>query len=199
VLIAKTSFTLQLRFWGQGDRRVPLPGCASILPRRQQRSRASPLFVDLADVHMPIADQQLRADAFDPHPLAGQRAAHKPPSFPVFPYALADPAPPAVGDREAGEAGKGALCRVAQSRRGHALGCPNGGERSWRVATGLQSGPPLRAAPCLLRRARDSEIDARPIAQPADRRIRTLTYGGGRGKAGGGSSRSILSSTSQGW
>src|ERR1051325_2909622 len=44
----------------------------------------------------------------------------------------------------------------------------NGGQRSWPLAAGGFTGTASRAAQCLLRLARDSEIDWHPIAQPAE-------------------------------
>src|SRR6516165_3603864 len=67
---------------------------------------------------------------------------------------------------EAVEAGKGALCRVAEAGCGQRPGRPNGRECSRPVATGEQPGPRHRTAQCLLRLAWASQIDCRSIAQP---------------------------------
>src|SRR5579864_5801914 len=73
-----------------------------------------------------------------------------------------------VCDLEAVEAGLGSVCRIAETGCGLRSGRANGGQCSWPVEAGKQSGSQFCAAQCLLRFARDSEIDWRPIAQPAE-------------------------------
>ena len=46
------------------------------------------------------------------------------------------------------------------------------------VRAGLADGPALAFAQCVFRLAQDSEIDGLPIAQPADRWMRTRMSGG---------------------
>ena len=74
----------------------------------------------------------------------------------------------AVCDLEAVETGHGAIRGTAQTGSGQRSRRENGGQRSWTVAAGEQPGTCICAAQCLLRLARDSEIDCRPIAQPAE-------------------------------
>lgn len=59
-------------------------------------------------------------------------------------------------------------CRVAPTGCGQGSRCENSGQRSWSVAAGRLAGTPSCAAHCLLRLARDSEINGWPIAQPAE-------------------------------
>ena len=74
-----------------------------------------------------------------------------------------------VCDLEAVEAGLGTVRRTAETGCGQRSGRANGGQRSRSVAAGgLARRLQYRAAQCLLRLARDSEIDWRPIAQPAE-------------------------------
>jgi hypothetical protein len=76
---ARTSSTLQSPFWGVGpggrperptaERPQPPLGVPPQGPRPAARG------VDLAKVHMPIADQHLPLDPFPPDPLTGQGPA----------------------------------------------------------------------------------------------------------------------------
>ena len=69
------------------------------------------------------------------------------------------PAQTAVCDLEAVEARHGAVCRVTQTGCERRPGRSNGGQRSWPVAAGELARAQHRTAQCLLRLARDSEID----------------------------------------
>jgi hypothetical protein len=93
----------------------------------------------------------------------------------------------AVGDLEAMEARPDALCRVAKAGCGHGPGRSNGRECAWPVATGQQPGPCCGAALCLLRLARDSQIDgplrALPAEPPYTCPIRTVVWEGGSREA----------------
>ncbi len=73
-----------------------------------------------------------------------------------------DPAQATVCDLEAVEAGFDAVCRTAQTGRGQGPGRANGGQRPRSVETGELARASYRTAQCLLRLARDSEIDCRP-------------------------------------
>jgi hypothetical protein len=72
-----------------------------------------------------------------------------------------------VCDLEAVETGFHEIRRTAQTGCESRSGRENGRQRTWTVAVGGFAGTPYCAAPCLLRLARDSEIDCRAIAQPA--------------------------------
>jgi hypothetical protein len=60
------------------------------------------------------------------------------------------------------------VCGTAEMGSGQRSRRANGGQCPWPVEVGEQPGTCHCAAQCLLRLARDSEIDWRPIAQPAD-------------------------------
>src|SRR5215472_4105380 len=72
------------------------------------------------------------------------------------------------GDLEAVETGYGTVRRVAEAGCGQRLSRARGGQRSRLVEAGGLAGAFVRAAQCLLRLAWDSEIDWRPIAEPAE-------------------------------
>jgi len=78
------------------------------------------------------------------------------------------PAQASVCDLEAVEAGLGTFDELRKRGVDRKSRRQNGGQRSWPVAAGGIAGTSFRAAQCLLRLARDSEIDWRPIAQPAE-------------------------------
>ena len=69
------------------------------------------------------------------------------------------PAQATVCDLEAVEAGHGAVRRITETGCGQRSRRSNGGQRSWSVAAGGQPGTQHCTAQCLLRLARDSEID----------------------------------------
>src|ERR1700733_7101465 len=62
----------------------------------------------------------------------------------------------------------GTVRRTPETGSGQRSRRPNGGQRSRSVEAGEQPGTKFRAAQCLLRLARDSKIDCRSIAQPAE-------------------------------
>jgi len=79
-----------------------------------------------------------------------------------------DQAQIAVCDLEAVEARYGAFRRATETGRKYATRCENSGQRPRAVAPCEQQDPRDCAAQCLPRLAWDSEIDWRPIAQPAE-------------------------------
>src|SRR5215472_6565372 len=79
-----------------------------------------------------------------------------------------DQAQATVCDLEAVGSGTGSIRRIAETRSGQRSRRPNGGQRSRPVEAGGLSGTSFRAAQCLLRLARDSAIDCRTVAQPAE-------------------------------
>src|ERR1035437_7875686 len=79
-----------------------------------------------------------------------------------------DQAQATVCDLEAVEAGNGTIRRIAETGCGQRAGRENGGQRSWSVEAGEQPGTRHRAAQCLFRLARDSEIGCWLMAQPAE-------------------------------
>jgi len=94
------------------------------------------------------------------------------------------PAQATVCDLEAVETGIDTVRGNAEAGHRQRSGRLYGGQSSWPVEAREQPGTRQSTAQCLLRLARDSEIDWRSIAQPAEPPGRTRTPGGVTGKAG---------------